>query len=375
MANVTAVNLLALATSLPYGAQLASIASNASNQLQLLAYHPNFTSQIVNTSVPVTLIANESYDAFHEAGIYDHPTNSLYIASNWNSVNTSYDPINISVYHFSDGTYNTGQVTSERYYGLSEANGGCTYTPPGTGCNLTAPFPPYQVWCDEGNLTAPSGLIQLDPSTGKTTPLLTNYLGRNFSSVNDIKQHYQTGDLWFTDAQYGYLQSFRQTPSIPPQVYRFEPETGNVQVVADGFVQPNGIEFSPDFKTLYVTDTGEAGRGTDVNRTRPATIYAYDVKDKKYAVNRRVFAYVDNGIPDGIHCDEHGNVWSSCGDIYGDGLHVWNPQGQLLGKMVVQGGSNNFAFVPGAVFVFNAEKVWRVGIKVKGRELARDFGV
>lgn len=64
------------------------------------------------------------------------------------------------------------------------------------------------------------------------------------------------GAFWFTDPSYGFEQEFRPKPQLPEVVYRFVPETGEVRVVADGFLKPNGIAFSPDEKTLYVTDTG-----------------------------------------------------------------------------------------------------------------------
>jgi len=176
--------------------------------------------------------------------------------------------------------------------------------------------------------------------------------------------------LWFTDAQYGYLQSFRPLPSIPNQVYRFEPLTGNLQAVADGFVQSNGLEFSPDFKTMYVSDTGAQLVELGKNFTRPATMYAFDVVDQKYLQNRRVFAYVDDGFPDGIHCDMDGNVYAGCGD----GVQVWDLEGRLLGKIRVPGGSANFAFVPEGMIIFNEYRLFLVTMAARGRELARDFG-
>lgn len=200
---------------------------------------------------------------------------------------------------------------------------------------------------------------------------MNNFYGRNFSSVNDVRQHYKTGDLWFTDAQYGYLQSFRPPPSIPNQIYRFEPLTGNIQVVADGFVQSNGLEFSPDFKTLYVSDTGAQLVEQGLNLTRPATVYAYDVVDMKFLRNRRVFAYIDTGVPDGIHTDTKGNVFVGCGD----GVQVFNLEGRLVGKLRVDGGSANFAFVPEGMIVFNEYRLFLVVMAARGRELARDFGL
>ena len=59
------------------------------------------------------------------------------------------------------------------------------------------------------------------------------------------------------DPPYGHAQNFRPPPELGSRVYAFSPATGAVAVVAEGFVMPNGLAFSPDFRTLYVTDTGE----------------------------------------------------------------------------------------------------------------------
>lgn len=97
---------------------------------------------------------------------------------------------------------------------------------------------------------------------------------------------------------------FRPTPSIRPQVYRFEPNTGVVQAVADDFIAPNGIELDPTYKSIYVTDTGTHTFPNKDNQTDPATIYKFDITaDGKGLENRRVFAYSAIGFPDGIHTD------------------------------------------------------------------------
>jgi gluconolactonase len=111
--------------------------------------------------------------------------------------------------------------------------------------------------------------------------------------------------------------------------------------------------FSPDFKTVYVTDSGSDLGEYGVNLTAPATIYAFDVINQKNWQNRRMFAYRDNGIPDGIHTDVMGNVWAGCGD----GIHVWSSEGMLLGKLRVEGGVNGFAFLPGGILVANANRL------------------
>lgn len=54
------------------------------------------------------------------------------------------------------------------------------------------------------------------------------------------------------DDSYGFLNHFRPLPLMPSQVYRFDPDTGNIRVVADSFDRPNGIAFTPDGKTAYM---------------------------------------------------------------------------------------------------------------------------
>jgi gluconolactonase len=136
-------------------------------------------------------------------------------------------------------------------------------------------------------------------------------------------------------------------------------------------MQSNGLEFSPDFKTLYVSDTGAQMVEHGVDYSRMATLYAFDVVEKKYLRNRRIFAYVDAGVPDGIHTDTEGNVYAGCGD----GVQVWNEEGRLLGKFKVDNGSSNFAFVPEGMIIFNEYRLFLVTMAARGRELARDFGV
>lgn len=70
--------------------------------------------------------------------------------------------------------------------------------------------------------------------------LVNNFYGRQWNSLNDVAVNPRNGDVYFTDTLYGYLQDFRPSPQLPNQVYRFNPSTGAVTVVADGFELPNG---------------------------------------------------------------------------------------------------------------------------------------
>lgn len=217
------------------------------------------------------------------------------------------------------------------------------------------------LFCAQGLHKYGTGGIYLLPRSAPPRAMITNFHGRTFNSPNDIVVSRKDGAIWFTDPCYGYEQDFRPKPQLPNHVYRFEASTGIVRVVADGLVKPNGIALDLDETTCYITDTGfGAGDGTE-DPLLPATIYAYDVDAYHGApmlVNRRVFAYADNGVPDGLKTDVKGNVYAGCGD----GVHVWNKMGVLIGKIVVPAGHvANFCFGKrGEMFVCNETRLWRV---------------
>lgn len=353
------VDLSALATNADYFSSL-SATNITEPAISLLTYHPDFET-LLGPGVTARKIADLPWEAFHEAGVYNKHDNSLYVTSNYQNLQ---DSINVTIISLDDYS-----IKSTKVPGLAAGNGATAYYPPGSDLSQT---PPLQLYCDEGNLDAYSQLLAFDPQKpNESEPLLTNFLGRNFSALNDVRQHPVTGHLFFTDADYGYFQHFRPAPNQPKQVYRFEPDTGIIQAIADGFTQPNGLELSPDLQTLYVSDTGSM-QFKEVPGNNPASIYAFDVVDSRRLANRRIFAFADTGFPDGVHCDTKGNVWAGVGD----GIHVWNPEGVLLGKIFVGETSNNFAFAPGKVFVFSNARLWVVeNVEAWGREVCKDFGV
>lgn len=170
---------------------------------------------------------------------------------------------------------------------------------------------------------------------------------------------------------YGYEQAFRPSPMLPSLVYRFKPSTGQIWCVADGFDQCNGLCFNPDYTKMYITDTGSlqahgtpaTGQNISFNPRLPASIYEYDVVENGTRLaNRRMFAFVDVGVPDGIKCDELGNVYSGCGD----GVHVWNAEGTLIGKIYTGGVVANFNFAKEGMWLMAEEKMFHCELGVKG---------
>ncbi len=172
---------------------------------------------------------------------------------------------------------------------------------------------------------------------GSITTLAESYGGRRLNSPNDVVVR-SDGTIWFTDPTYGILSDYEGYRAEPEQesrnVYRLDPETGELAAAATDFNQPNGLAFSPDERILYVADSGASH-----DDALPRHIRAFDVLDGRLA-NGRVFATIDKGIPDGIRTDTAGNLWSSAGD----GVHCFAPDGVLIGKIFVPQTVANLTF-------------------------------
>jgi gluconolactonase len=110
--------------------------------------------------------------------------------------------------------------------------------------------------CAQGSPAPGTGGIYYMPRNAPPKALVTNWHGRDFNSVNDVVVSKKDGSIWFTDPCYGYEQGFRRRPELPNQVYRFEPESGELRAVAGEFERCNGICFGPGEERCYVTDTG-----------------------------------------------------------------------------------------------------------------------
>lgn len=173
---------------------------------------------------------------------------------------------------------------------------------------------------------------------GRETVLASHTDGMPFCSPNDVVVH-PDGSVWFTDAGYGVPKPLPQKEAI----YRIDPAKGEVRRVDDSLVKPNGLCFSPDFKKLYVADTGPA-------KQEDKRLFVFDVTDEGGLRAKRPFAEIKfNGLragPDGQQVDEHGNLWASSGHgVNGvNGVHVFAPEGTLLGVILLPETCANVCF-------------------------------
>ena len=95
---------------------------------------------------------------------------------------------------------------------------------------------------------------------GSITVIADKYQGKPFNSPNDVVVG-SDGAIWFTDPGYGILGNYesgaKRPFELPTNVYRVDPRSGHIAVVAGDFDRPNGLAFSPDEKLLYIVDSGK----------------------------------------------------------------------------------------------------------------------
>jgi gluconolactonase len=177
---------------------------------------------------------------------------------------------------------------------------------------------------------------------GTVTLLAEKWQGKQFNAPNDIVVH-PDGGIWFSDPGYGALGNYEGNKGellLKEAVYRVDPKTAKIDIVNKEMYKPNGLCFSPDYKKLYICDTG-ATHYPDA----PKNIMVFDVADGKRLQNGREYCSMKltmkngefAGLADGIRADVDGNIWVGAGWVgegY-DGVHIFAPDGQRIGQILL----------------------------------------
>jgi gluconolactonase len=167
---------------------------------------------------------------------------------------------------------------------------------------------------------------------GSITVIANSFQARRLNRPNDVVVK-SDGSIYFTDPW--------TLPTPPEQwdlnivgVFRVSPDLGTMTLLADNFILPNGLAFSPDESVLYINDS------------RRGHIRAFDMMPNGTLAKQtdRVFADLrgeEPGVPDGMKVDTAGNVY--CGGS--GGIWIMDPRGRKLGRIVHGGAATtNLAF-------------------------------
>ncbi len=208
------------------------------------------------------------------------------------------------------------------------------------------------VVCEQGTLRESARITRLNRESREVETLVDSWNGLPLNSPNDVVVK-SDGTIWFTDPSYGYLQGFRPKPQIGDHVYRYNPVSDSMTLVADGFDKPNGLSFSPDERVLYVGDNGA-----------PHELIAFDVEAGSLLSGRRVVAVSSGEHPDGIKVDSEGRIYASAPR----GVQVLAPTGELVGEIELPG-AVIFAFggpEGNVLYITTDTAIWAVVLNAKG---------
>jgi gluconolactonase len=218
--------------------------------------------------------------------------------------------------------------------------------------------------CEQGNRR-----VTRTEHDGSITVLADQYEGMRLNSPNDVVVR-GNGTIWFTDPAYGIDSDYEGNKGESElagkcYVFRLDPATAKVRVVADDLCRPNGLAFSVDEHRLYIADT----------RQDPSHIRVFDVRDDGSLSGGALFAECDNGRFDGLRLDDAGRVWAAAWD----GVHCFDPDGLLIGKLLLPEPAANLTFggrKRNHLFITAGTSVYALRVTFNGanypNELARD---
>jgi gluconolactonase len=198
---------------------------------------------------------------------------------------------------------------------------------------------------------------------GAITVLADRFDGKRFNAPNDVVVK-SDGSIWFTDPDYGikcdYEGARAQSEQDACNVYRIDPATRAVTIVADDFDHPNGLAFSPDERALYVADSGFTEGGA-----RPRHIRRLDVRDDGTLGASEVLATCTSGVFDGFRVDRDGRVWTSTAD----GIECYRAEGRLIGRIRIPEIVGNLTFGGRArnrLFICGTTSLYSIYLRING---------
>jgi gluconolactonase len=202
---------------------------------------------------------------------------------------------------------------------------------------------------------------------GTITVICDRFDGKSLNSPNDVVVR-SDDSVWFTDPPFGILSNYEghvAPVELPTNVYRVDGRTGQATVVVGDIPRPNGLAFSPDEQKLYVVVSG----------AMPREIRVYDVVDSGTRLaNGRVFIDCGAGVPDGFRVDTEGNLWCGWGGGEGhDGVAVFNPDGKLIGRILLPERCANLCFggvKRNRLFIAGSKSIYSIYVNAQGATLS-----